>query len=100
MAKTSSAKNGKAKAAPKKRARVKVQASRDKFGFRVGSLKSKAAAMYASKNGATLAEVKAALHSPQFNLLTELKDRRVKIKTTLVPGEGTRKVTRYQIVAP
>lgn len=80
-----------------KRAR-KASVNIDEFGFRKGSLKSKAAAMYAAKDGATLAQVKAKLKSSQFNLLTELKQRKVKIQQTLVPGAGARKVTRYHIV--
>ena len=70
----------------------------DQFGFRSGSLKSRAAAMYASKKGATLAEVKDALKSSQFNLLTELEKRKVKIERTQDEGSGARKVTRYHIV--
>lgn len=71
----------------------------DQFGFRTGSLKSKAAAMYASKKGATLAEVKAMLNSSQFNLLSELEARKgITIERTQVEGAGPRKVTRYRIV--
>ncbi len=81
------------------RQRKTVAASPDQFGFRSGSLKSKAAAMYASKKGATLAEVKAALNSSQFNLLTELEARKgITIERTQVEGIGPRKVTRYRIV--
>lgn len=71
----------------------------DQFGFRSGSLKSQAATMYASKKGATLAEVKAALNSSQFNLLTELEARKgITIERTQVEGTGPRKVTRYRIL--
>ena len=71
----------------------------DQFGFRTGSLKSQAAAMYASKKGATLAEVRAALNSSQFNVLHELEERRgITIERTQVDGTGPRKVTRYRIV--
>lgn len=91
--------NGHAKAKPK-RAKVPV-AQPDKFGFRIGSLKSKAAAMYTSKKGATLAEVKAALKSSQFNVLTELESKKFKINRTEVPnGTSKRLVTRYQVSAP
>lgn len=70
----------------------------DKFGFRTGSLKSKAAAMYASEKGATLNEVKAKLKSTQFNLITELEAKKFKIKRTLEAGAGSREVTRYHIM--
>lgn len=92
----------KAKSVRRKRAKstTKHKNGVDAFGFRTGSLKSKAASMYATGDGATLAEVKAKLKSPQFNLLTELKLRKVKIKRTLVAGEGSRKATRYHIAAP
>lgn len=71
----------------------------DQFGFRGGSLKSQAAAMYASKKGATLAEVKAALNSSQFNVLHELEGRKgITIERTEEDGAGPRKVTRYRIV--
>ncbi len=71
----------------------------DAFGFRTGSLKSKAAAMYSSGEGATLAEIKAKLKSSQFNLLTELKAKKFKIKRSLVRGVGARKATRYHLYA-
>lgn len=79
-------------------AKTKPAASVDRFGFRVGSKKSQAAAMYASKKGATLGEVKEALKSSQFNLLSELKERKVQIDQIKVPGPGARQVTRYHIV--
>jgi hypothetical protein len=101
------AKAAKAKAAkPAKAAKAKAkQAAKapakpvklDQFGFRVGTLKSRAAAIYASKRGATLAEVRNKLESTQFNLLTELKGKGFKIREEQVQGEGTRKVTRYTI---
>ncbi len=81
-------------AAPK----PKPNGALDQFGFRAGSLKAKAAALYASKDGATLAEVRDALNSSQFNLLTELEKRKYKILRSQVPGAGPRKVTRYKIV--
>ena len=67
----------------------------DDFGFREGSIKSQAAAMYASKKGATLAEVKAKVGSVQLNLLTELMANGHKVKRTKVDGTGSRQVTRY-----
>ena len=70
----------------------------DRFGFRLGSLKSQAATMYASKKGATLGEVKAALKSTQFNLLTELEGKGHRIERTEAPGKNNRKVTKFRIV--
>jgi hypothetical protein len=83
---------------PRKTRRV-PKAEVDEFGFRKGSLKSKAAAMYASRDGATLAEVRKRLNSTQFNLLTELKKKKFKVHETEVPGAGGRKATNYHVVA-
>ena len=71
----------------------------DQFGFRLGSKKSKAAAMYGSKNGATLAETKKALKSTQYNVLTELESKGYKIKRTPDSGDEDRKVTRFHLIA-
>lgn len=87
--------NGKRKRAP----RTVDLSKLDRFGFRLGSIKSKAAGMYASKKGATLAEVKDACDSAQFNLLTELEGKGFKIERTPISGPNDRKVTRYHIVA-
>ncbi len=89
-----------AKAAPKaKRASKapKAPAALDAFGLRVGTMKSKAAAMYATKRGATTGEIKAALGSIQFNVLTSLKKGGCKVTKTLEKGDGTRKVIRYKL---
>lgn len=68
----------------------------DKFGLRVGSLKSKAASMYASNRGATLKEVTAKLGSPQLNFLKTLEGRGHSIARQKVKGKrGERSVTRY-----
>lgn len=89
----------KAKATPKPakaKAKAKVEAAeKDKWGFRDGSLKSKAAALYAAKKGATLEEVKEALGSVQLNLLKDLEAKGHKVKKVKEDGEGKRKVTRY-----
>lgn len=70
----------------------------DRFGFRAGSLKSKAAGMYASTKGATLREVRAKLGSPQLNLLKALEDKGHKVLTEKVKGKrGQRAVTRYYL---
>ena len=71
----------------------------DQFGFRLGSKKSKAAAMYGSKNGATLEETKKALKSTQYNVLTELEEKGYKIKRSVDSGDENRKVTRFHLVA-
>ena len=93
-----------AKATPAK-AKGKAKAERqrdplklDAFGFRKGSIKSKAAAMYAK--GATLADVKEALGSVQFNLLTELEGRGFTVDKAEIKGANDRMVTRYKIHAP
>ena len=86
-----------AKAKPRK-ARVYDPAKLDQFGFRKGSDKSKAAAMYAKGNGATLNQVKDAVGSVQFNLLGELEGRGFKIERTQVKGK-VRPVTRFKIIS-
>jgi len=89
----------KAKKSLKAKAERKVDLSRlDQFGFRLGSKKSKAASLYAKPKGATLAEIKKALRSVQFNLLTELESKGYKIKRELVAGGHGRNITRFHIV--
>ncbi len=93
--------NGKLKAkgkAKSRKARTVDPAKLDQFGFRKGSLKSKAAAMYAAKKGATLAQVKEALSSTQFNLLPEVEEKGFKVTKEPISGANDRKVTRYHIV--
>ena len=102
------AKPAKAKANGKQKLKAKTNGKKqirkvdpdklDRFGFRLGSKKAKAAQLYASKKGATLAEVKKVLKSTQYNLLTELEDRGFKIKREPVPGSSGRQITRFQIV--
>jgi hypothetical protein len=91
-------KAAKAKTAKARKARTVDPAKLDQFGFRKGSLKSKAAAMYAGKKGATLAQVKKALDSTQFNLLGELEERGFKVTKEQISGDNDRKVTRYTVV--
>lgn len=93
-----SATNDKAKV--KKTATKAAPVEKDQFGFRKGSKKSAAAALYASKKGATLSEVKEKTGSSQLNLLTELKNRKFKVQTTKEKGTGKKQVTRYKIVLP
>lgn len=91
---------GKAKAAAKERKpRTLNPATLDAFGFRKGTIKSNAAALYAKGKGATLAEVKEKLKSAQFNLLTEVETRGFTVDKTPVKNTNGRKVTRYHIVA-
>jgi hypothetical protein len=95
------AKSGNGKEKEKKVAkRSAVPAERDQFGFRKGSKKSQAAALYATKKGATLNEVKEKTGSSQLNLLTELKNRKMKVLTSKEKGTGKKQVTRYKIVIP
>lgn len=90
------AKPAKAKAAkPVKRTPVDA----DEFGYRKGSMKSRAAAMYAAKRGATLAEVKEKLGSVQLNVLTELEAKGFKVTKSKEAGDGARQVTRYRLQA-
>lgn len=95
---------GKAKAGNGAKGKAKATRTRDpvkldQFGFRLGSLKARAAAMYAAKKGATLAEVKEALESTQFNLITELEGKGFAVERNEATSDAGRKVTRYKIVA-
>ena len=94
-AKAAAPKGAKAKAP--KAERQRDPAKLDQFGFRKGSIKSQAAALYAKGKGATLAEVKDAVGSVQFNLLTELKNNGFKVETGEVKNDNGRMVTRYKL---
>lgn len=85
------------KAAPKAKAKAAkvTKTPLDEYGYREGSLKSQAAAMYGSKKGATLEEVKAKLKSVQLNLLTDLEAKGFKVSKVKEDGDGKRQVTRY-----
>lgn len=88
------------KAAKGKTAKAKSEpAEKDQFGLRKGSTKSKAAAMYARKNGATLAEVKDALGSVQLNVLVGLEEDGFTVKREKETRDGQRPVTRYMLKA-
>ncbi len=95
--------NGKtvAKAAPAKgEAKVKAKKAskveRDAYGFRANTVKAKAAALYARKEGATVAEVKKALGSVQLNLLKALEAEGYKVIKKKEEGvKGGRANTRY-----
>lgn len=74
-----------AKPAPKAKAKAKKArevnpAMVDAFGLRKGSIKSKAAALYARADGATLAEVKKVVGSVQYNVLKQLEEKGYKLK--------------------
>lgn len=92
-AKAKKASARKAKAKPRQRDPNKV----DQFGLRKGSIKSKAAAIYSRGRGATLAEVRDAVGSTQFNVLNELQERGFKIQKSSAKGEH-RAVTRYKLI--
>lgn len=87
------------KPAQKRKPRTFDAAKLDQYGFRLGSKKSKAAAMYGSKHGATLSETKAKTGSTQYNVLTELEEKGYKIKRTVASSEDGRKSTRFHLVA-
>ena len=74
-----------------------AKAAVDAYGFKLDTIKSKAAAMYASKRGATVGEVKEALGSLQLNLLKDVEKRGFTIERTK-EKTGSRSVTRYKIV--
>ncbi len=87
-----------AKAAKPKGPR-KPPAEKDQFGLRKGSAKSEAAAMYARKNGATLAEVKEKVGSIQLNVLVGLEEAGHIVEREKLERKGQRPVTRYKLIA-
>jgi hypothetical protein len=84
------------KAAPKA---SKAAAKLDQYGFREGSNKSKAIAMYARKGGATLDEVKDRIGSIQLNCLTKLEADGYTVEKEKEKHDGKRAVTRYFLKA-
>lgn len=68
---------------------------KDAWGFRDGSAKSQAVALYATKAGATLEEVKHAVGSVQLNVLNGLEEAGHEVKRVKEEREGQRSVTRY-----
>ena len=80
---------------PAKIVKAKALTSADVYGYRDGSKKSQAAAMYSGKKGATLEEVKTALGSVQLNLLKDCEARGFKVRRVKEAGDGKRQVTRY-----
>jgi len=89
------------KAAPKARQRAVDPNKMDQFGYRKGSLRSRAAHIYAAKKGATLHEAREKLGTKnvQFNVLTELEKRGFKVDKTDERNRNGRTVTRYHLHA-
>jgi outer membrane biosynthesis protein TonB len=97
-AKKAKAKSAKA-AKPKKPRQVNPETV-DEFGLRKGSIKSKAAAMYSRKEGATLAEVKSKLGSVQYNVIKQLVAKGHKLRTVEeVNKKSGRKASRFHLSA-
>ena len=99
---TKVAKPAKAAKPAVKAAKAQPKASkvkRDEFGIKVGTVKHKAVQMYASKRGATLAEVKDKVGSLQLNVLTDLAAKGFKVKREKSKGKGGRVATRYFLIA-
>lgn len=107
------------KAKPKKaadkadtgKAKRKEPAETDRWGLRVGSLRSQAVGMYSGSreikkgkmkgsfiNGSTLNEVKEAISSSQLNVLKDMEERGHKLVRTKEPGKGNKEVTRYFLI--
>ncbi len=82
----------KANGGGKPRKRNKGPAVLDAWGVREGTARSKAVALYARPEGASLAEVKEAVGSVQYNVLTEMKE-----KGHTVTVSGKRGAQRYQL---
>lgn len=86
----------KTKAVKTKVAKPRVsKAELDAWGFRKGSAKSQAVAMYARKSGATLGEVKAVVGSVQLNCLVLLEEQGKKVERVKEKRGDERAVTRY-----
>lgn len=81
--------------AAKKAADKKPAVEKDFYGFKKGSLKSQAAAMYADPKGATLPQIKDKLGSAQLNVLVDLEKEGYKIERKKEAGKGKRPITRY-----
>jgi hypothetical protein len=84
-----------AKPAKAKAVKAEIKAEKDQYGLRKGSARSEAAAMYARKSGATLAEVKDRVGSIQLNVLTELSANGWVVEKDVEKRDGQRPITRY-----
>jgi hypothetical protein len=80
-----------------KTTKEKTKVVRDQFGLRKGSARSEAAAMYARKSGATLAEVKERVGSIQLNVLTALEKDGWIVEKSAEKHDNQRPVTRYRL---
>lgn len=83
------------KAATKEKEPEPVNSKKDKYGFRPGCIKSRAADMYCSEDGATLAEIKNKTGSTQYNVLKELEKQGYTITKKFVDGRGARPIIRF-----
>jgi hypothetical protein len=77
--------------------KAEPKADKDQFGLRKGSSRSKAAAMYARKNGATLEEVSEAVGSIQLNVLKELEANGWVVEKEKQERKNARPLTRYKL---
>lgn len=102
-AKTAPKATAKATKAPAKAKVAKPKAEskveRDVWGFRKGSAKSDAVAMYSRKSGATLSEVKDKVGSIQLNVLNALEADGHKVERKKEERKGQRAATRYFLTA-
>lgn len=100
-AKTAPKATAKAAKAPAKVAKPKAESKveRDAWGFRKGSAKSDAVAMYSRKSGATLSEVKDKVGSIQLNVLNALEADGHKVERKKEERKGQRPATRYFLTA-
>ena len=69
----------------------------DKFSFKIGTIKSKAASMYARKSGASTEEVEEEFNGAQLNLLKEAAERGHTVKKEKTQRKDGRSVTRYYL---
>ena len=87
-------------AAPKDAPKPRGEAAKlDEYGFRVDSIRSKAAKLYATGNGATMEEVSEKLScAPQLNILRSLENRGYKVTVTKVINKAwPRPRNRYKL---
>lgn len=81
----------------KKARKTATTSAKDAFGLREGTTRSKAAALYARPEGATLLEVKEELGAIHFNVLTKLEKEGFTVTKTKEAGNNNRTVTRYHL---
>lgn len=99
LKKAKPAKEAKAVKVRTKTVKVETKPEKDQFGLRKGSARSEAAAMYARKSGATLAEVKERVGSVQLNVLTTLANEGWEVEKKMEKHANQRPVTRYWLRA-